>query len=152
VWGGRAREKGLAFESAFSADLPATLRGDPNKLVRVVAILLDNAVKFTDQGSVRFEARAEHDGLVRFTCSDTGIGLSLDGRDSLFEIFSQGEDAYVRHYGGVGLNLAIAAKLVELMGGRIWVESDAGQGARFHFTVAVCPNDQQANGDATREG
>jgi CheY-like chemotaxis protein len=113
--------------------------GDPDRLRQVLLNLLGNAVKFTDRGEVvvRIECDAESPGpgRLRFSVSDTGIGIPPEKRGLIFEDFTQADTSTTRNYGGTGLGLAIAKRLVEMMGGRIWVESAAGKGSKFYFTA-----------------
>jgi signal transduction histidine kinase/DNA-binding response OmpR family regulator len=129
-----------------AADVPRSIRGDVTRVRQVLVNLLSNAVKFTHQGEVvvSVEAAPLPDGIheVHFSVRDTGIGIPADARDLLFRSFSQVDTSTSRKYGGTGLGLAICKRLVELMGGRIWVESEPGAGSTFHFTIrapAVAP-------------
>jgi CheY-like chemotaxis protein len=110
------------------------------RIRQVLTNLCDNAIKFTTQGQVRVlvEHRAQADGNeIHFTVQDSGIGIPPDKQQGIFEAFSQADASTTRQFGGTGLGLTICARLVDLMGGRIWVESQSGQGSRFHFTVQV---------------
>jgi CheY-like chemotaxis protein len=113
--------------------------GDIARLRQVLVNLIGNAVKFTKSGSVRIildSSRLEDGGLMlHFSVEDTGIGIPTDGMDQLFKSFSQLDASITKRYGGTGLGLAISKKLVEMMGGSIWVESVVGHGSTFHFTV-----------------
>ena len=139
VVGMKAREKSLELIFDRSPDLPIALRGDALRLGQVLINLVTNAVKFTEHGEiiVRAERVAEDDDNVhlQFSVRDTGIGLSEEQRAKLFQAFSQADSSITRKYGGTGLGLAICSRLVELMNGRIWVESEAGQGSTFFFTA-----------------
>jgi two-component system, sensor histidine kinase and response regulator len=135
----RAHQKGLELVCHVSPDVPGGLRGDPARLRQIIVNLISNAVKFTAHGEVilRVELTAR-DGdrvVVHFSVSDTGIGIPLDKRETIFESFTQADASTTRQFGGTGLGLAIASQLVELMGGRIWVESQPGLGSTFHFTA-----------------
>ena len=122
-------------------DVPASVRGDAGRLRQVLVNLLTNAVKFTPEGEVVTYVRSRPlgDGLheVHFSVSDTGVGISPEQGKRLFQAFSQGDPSTTREYGGSGLGLVISRKLTELMGGRIWFESEPGRGSIFHFTVRV---------------
>jgi len=153
-----ARGKGLTLSVEVSASVPARVRGDPARLRQVLINLAGNAVKFTRQGGVRIElsvalepASAPGSTVLRFSVEDSGIGIPEDKHDLIFESFRQADGSVTRQYGGTGLGLAICRRLVELMNGRIWVESEVGRGSRFQFTaefaeptefVAECPEPQ----------
>ena len=136
-----ASEKGLALRSATHPLAPERLLGDPGRLRQVLLNLLNNAVKFTEAGSVelRVVVEASPPGLARltFSISDTGPGIPADRMDRLFQRFSQADGSMSRRYGGTGLGLAICRGLIELMQGQIGVDSSEGQGSRFWFTVAL---------------
>ena len=122
--------------------LPVHMRGDPTRLRQMLLNLLSNAVKFTATGSVALQAVPEGapaEGVVRFEVRDTGIGIAPEVQARLFDKFSQADSSITRQYGGTGLGLAISKQLVQLMGGRIGLESAAGQGSRFWFTVRLLP-------------
>ena len=138
----RAQEKGLNFNIALESDLPGRFIGDPLRLEQVLLNLCGNAVKFTDRGAVtiRVAKLAEVNGgrvLLRFSVRDTGIGLSKEQIDRLFQPFSQADASITRTYGGTGLGLAICKQLVALMGGEISVDSMLDQGSEFAFTVTL---------------
>jgi PAS domain S-box-containing protein len=136
----RAEQKGLELAGDIVPDVPESLIGDPGRLRQVIVNLVGNAIKFTERGEVVVRVEAEqtegNDVRLRFTVRDTGIGIPPDKRLVIFEAFAQADSSTTRHYGGTGLGLAIAAQIVELMGGRIWVESEMGKGSTFHFTAA----------------
>ena len=136
---GRARESGIALAVGMSDDLPAVVRGDQRKLSQVLLNLLGNAVKFTDHGSVTLTvARAEGDlPRICFEVRDTGPGISEEERAQLFQPFYQAPSSRGRHQGGTGLGLAICRRLVVAMGGEIGVETEAGKGSRFWFTLPL---------------
>jgi CheY-like chemotaxis protein len=138
---GRARAKGLRLERRIATGVPAYLIGDANRLRQIVINLLGNSIKFTEQGylEVRVEADPEdtRPGCLRFGVSDTGIGIAPEKLGAVFESFTQADSSTTRKYGGTGLGLAISRQLVELMGGRIWVESLLGKGSTFFFTVKL---------------
>jgi signal transduction histidine kinase/CheY-like chemotaxis protein len=135
----RAHQKGL--ELAYDADpeVPSHLLGDPGRLRQILVNLAGNAIKFTAHGEVlvTIESRAQEAGGVElhFKVKDTGIGIPPEKQGLLFKAFSQADSSTTRKYGGTGLGLAISARLVELMAGKIWVESGEGQGSTFHFTA-----------------
>jgi PAS domain S-box-containing protein len=136
----RAHHKGLELACDIGPEVPKALTGDPLRLRQVVVNLVGNAIKFTDRGEVVLRVQPESllDGEVRlhFAVTDTGIGIPAEKQKLIFEAFSQADSSTTRRYGGTGLGLAISQQLVELMGGRIWVESRrAGQGSTFHFTA-----------------
>jgi PAS domain S-box-containing protein len=140
-----ADQKGLQLKCEMSPDLPKVVTGDPNRLRQIVVNLVGNAIKFTADGEVLVNVEACATGgttsLLHFTVSDTGIGIPLEKQKRIFESFTQADNTTTRLYGGTGLGLAISKRLVELMGGTIWVESHAGAGARFHFTVFLPPSE-----------
>jgi PAS domain S-box-containing protein len=135
----RAHEKGLSLACLIQHDVPSLLVGDPGRLRQVLINLMNNAVKFTENGEVviRVSLEEEIDSRVtlRFTVSDTGIGIPQDRMDRLFRSFSQVDSSTTRKYGGTGLGLAISKNIVEKMGGRIGVRSEEGRGSTFWFTV-----------------
>jgi len=137
----RAAEKGLEFVCDVENGLPRQLRGDPGRLRQVLLNLAGNAIKFTQHGEVAIAVREQsRDGrrlLLEFRVSDTGIGIPADKLPYLFKPFSQVDSSTTRHFGGTGLGLSISRRLVEMMGGEIGVDSVAGQGSTFRFTVAV---------------
>jgi signal transduction histidine kinase len=133
-----ARRKGLDLRCELSAGLPDAVIGDPGRLRQILMNLLGNALKFTERGSVtlRAEAAGERDNAVELqvVVADTGIGVPVEKQGLIFNAFAQVDGSTTRKYGGTGLGLAISARLVEMLGGRIWVESEPGAGAQFHFT------------------
>ena len=135
----RAQQKGLELACHLPPRAPQVLVGDPDRLRRIVVNLVANAIKFTEHGEVVLRAEVEslhEDELVlHFTVIDTGIGIPEEMQPHIFEAFIQGETSTTRTYGGTGLGLSISAQLVELMGGKIWVESRVSRGSTFHFTA-----------------
>jgi len=135
----RAHQKGLELAVEIEPDVPDGIIGDPGRLRQVVVNLVGNAVKFTEHGEVIVHAktvsRTERGIELQFTVSDTGIGIPADKQAAIFDAFQQADGSMTRKYGGTGLGLTISSRLVEMMGGRIWVESEPGKGSRFHFTA-----------------
>jgi signal transduction histidine kinase len=129
-----ATEKNLALKIAVPADLPAA-SGDERRISQVLLNLVGNAIKFTDAGEVRIDAAANGELVV--SVSDTGPGISTEDQEHIFEEFRQAEGATTSKKGGTGLGLAIAKKIVELHGGRIWVESEVGKGSKFTFSLPL---------------
>jgi len=136
---GRARGKGLAVSAAVSEDAQRGLRGDPARLRQVLLNLVSNAIKFTERGEVvvrvNVEETSEQGVRLLFEVQDTGIGLAPDAAARLFQPFVQADGSITRKYGGTGLGLAICKQLIEMMGGRVGVDSEAGKGSRFWFTA-----------------
>ena len=137
----RASVSGLAFESVIEDQVPERLIGDPLRISQVLRNLAGNAIKFTNAGQVSVNVLTESiDGskvTLRFSVVDTGIGIPPEKHRMIFEPFTQADGSTTRKYGGTGLGLSICSGLVELMGGRIWVESEPGQGSAFHFTLPL---------------
>jgi two-component system, sensor histidine kinase and response regulator len=133
-----AHEKNLELAYAVSPDGPDLVIGDPTRLRQVVLNLIGNAIKFTESGevvlAVAVDQKGESDILYHFTVRDTGIGIAKNMHDLIFNAFNQGDGSTTRRFGGTGLGLAVSSQLVDLMGGRIWVDSEPGQGSEFHFT------------------
>jgi signal transduction histidine kinase len=147
----QASQKGLSLTTEVSPKIPGELHGDPARLRQILVNLLGNALKFTRAGSVRvgavLESADERAVQVRFTVSDTGIGIPLAKQSLIFEPFVQADGSMTRPYGGTGLGLTISRQLVEIMGGQMWVSSQPGQGSAFHFVVrfgCVAPQPQTA--------
>ena len=136
----RASEKGLALICEIAPGVPGDLVGDPTRLRQVLLNLLGNAIKFTESGEVALRVTPDVDsapGVLRLTISDTGIGIPGEKLSAVFERFTQADSSTTRRYGGSGLGLTISKRLVELMGGRISVESGVGTGSVFSFTVPL---------------
>ena len=141
--GGDIGNKSVELGFDINADIPKELYGDEMKLKQILMNLLSNALKFTEQGSVRLkvalekanEEKQEHCFSLLFEVSDTGIGISDEAQKKIFEDFTQADSSTTRHYGGTGLGLSICKAYIELMGGSIWVESKQGEGSKFIFTI-----------------
>jgi two-component system sensor histidine kinase/response regulator len=135
----KAHDKGLEFLADVASAIPEQLRGDPLRLGQVLTNLVNNAVKFTEQGEIRLKIDLlEQTGdkvQLKFSVRDTGLGMTPEQAAKLFQPFSQADMSTTRKHGGTGLGLTISRRLVELMGGQIWLESEAGVGSTFHFTV-----------------
>ena len=148
-FGFRAREKQIALQVEVAPAVPVSLLGDPTRLRQIVVNLVANALKFTERGSIVVSAGAERNGPASITLhlrvTDTGIGIPADKCTQIFEPFTQADGSTTRQFGGTGLGLTISATLVELMGGRVWVESAVGEGSTFHV---VLPFDVAERGDA----
>jgi len=134
----RAREKGLRIVCHTRPDVPDVVIGDPERLRQIIGHLISNAIKFTERGEIAIEMGAEmplRDGiLLHCSVTDTGTGIPAEKQQTIFDVFTQGDGSLTRIHGGVGLGLTISARLVEKMGGRIWVDSELGSGSKFHFT------------------
>ena len=132
-----AKELELAYQTL--SDVPDTLVGDPGRLRQILINLIGNAIKFTNTGEVVLrvqpESQSGDEAILHFVVSDTGIGIPPDKQDKVFKAFEQIDSSSTRQYSGTGLGLAIVSQLVQMMGGRIWVESEIGHGSHFHFTV-----------------
>ena len=135
----RAQEKGLELLFDVAPDVPMDLVGDPLRLEQILVNLGSNATKFTEQGEIVVQVRRDPGTadaiMLHFSVSDTGIGMTPEQVERLFESFSQADTSTTRKYGGTGLGLAISRKLVNMMQGRIWVESEPGRGSTFHFVA-----------------
>nr|WP_231866646.1 hybrid sensor histidine kinase/response regulator [Pseudomonas resinovorans] len=141
----QAIEKRLALHLSLDAGVPRRIQGDPTRLKQVLMNLLGNALKFTAEGHVSVDLRLRHNagGKPRlvFNVSDSGIGIRAEALSQLFDSFAQGDSSTTRRYGGSGLGLAISKELVEMMGGRIEVQSTLGQGTRFSFDIPLQPGE-----------
>ncbi|MBZ5554190.1 MAG: response regulator [Acidobacteriia bacterium] len=133
-------DKGLELACHVRPDVPDVLIGDAGRLRQVIVNLVGNAIKFTEAGEVvlhvEVESRAEPKVQLHFAVADTGIGIPADKQQTIFEAFSQADNSTTRKYGGTGLGLAISSRIIESMGGRIWVESEVNRGSTFHFTAS----------------
>jgi two-component system sensor histidine kinase/response regulator len=136
-----AHEKKLELLCDIAPDVPELLEGDPGRLRQILLNLVSNAIKFTSHGEVAvrvaIDAEDRDARVLKFTVSDTGIGIPTEKQVSIFSPFTQADSSTTRKYGGTGLGLTISARLVALMGGKLWLESEVGQGSRFHFTVQL---------------
>ena len=137
----RAAEKGLELAYYVCTDVPDGVEGDPGRLRQVIVNLVGNSIKFTEKGevvvSVTQEEESEDRAYLHFIVTDTGIGIAPEKKEKIFESFTQADASTTRKYGGTGLGLTISARLVEMMGGKIWVESELGKGTAFHFLVKL---------------
>jgi PAS domain S-box-containing protein len=131
-----ARAKGLHVDVQYAPALPTCLRGDELRVRQVLTNLLDNAIKFTEKGSVTLRAELK-DEQLHFAVIDTGIGIAPERLAAIFEPFTQADASMTRRFGGTGLGTTISKQLVELMGGRIWAESEPGQGTTFHVLLPL---------------
>ena len=154
---GRALQKGLELNLRVDPEVIDPLRGDPTRLRQIIVNLVGNSIKFTSSGevtvSVQSEAQDPMRTTLRFTVRDTGIGIPLERQKEIFSPFTQADNSMTRKYGGTGLGLTISRRLIEMLGGRIWLESELGKGSAFHFTatfgLAVGAGD--LDGDARTE-
>jgi PAS domain S-box-containing protein len=138
----RAHSRNLELACRISPDVPQRIQGDPTRLRQVLMNLLGNSVKFTEKGEIILtlfpqagETAHKTQRFLQFSVRDTGIGISADKIDAIFEKFTQSDSSTTRKYGGTGLGLAISKQLIELMGGRIWLKSQPGEGSTFFFTI-----------------
>ena len=136
-----ADERGLEFLCDIAPDVPELVVGDPGRLRQILLNLVSNAIKFTAQGEVALKVQLDgedHDNrIVMFTVADTGIGIPAEKQTSIFSPFTQADSSTTRKYGGTGLGLTISARIIAMMGGRIWLESEPGRGTQFHFTAQL---------------
>jgi two-component system sensor histidine kinase/response regulator len=142
--GFRAHQKGLELIYDVAADVPDAVCGDPGRIRQIFVNLVGNAIKYTERGEILVTVEPQPDapaGHLHFTVKDTGTGIPESKQQRIFEPFSQADESMARKYAGTGLGLSICAKLVEIMGGRIWVESELGKGSTFHFTVNLPVHD-----------
>jgi PAS domain S-box-containing protein len=141
----RADEKGLELLCEIAPEVPEMVRGDSSRMRQIAVNLVGNAIKFTESGEVVVKVQVDNkegkEYVLGFTVADTGIGIPKQKLDMIFDPFSQADSSTTRKYGGTGLGLTISARLVGMMGGRIWVESEEGRGSQFHFTVKVSTTD-----------
>jgi two-component system sensor histidine kinase/response regulator len=144
----RADEKGLELLCDVSPEVAEVVVGDPGRLRQVLINLIGNALKFTREGEIALKVQTEvterDASTLHFTVSDTGVGIAPAKLNTIFESFNQADTSTTREFGGTGLGLTISKRLIEMMGGRIWVESDLGHGSRFHFTVRLKTAEEHA--------
>ncbi|HXP71506.1 MAG TPA: response regulator, partial [Candidatus Dormibacteraeota bacterium] len=137
----RAHQKGLELAWDVQPDVPDELIGDPGRLRQIIVNLAGNSIKFTHTGEVVTYVAAESKSAdsveLHVTVADTGVGIPIEKQAAIFEAFTQADSSTTRKYGGTGLGLSISSRLVECMGGKIWVESEPGKGSRFHFTARM---------------
>jgi signal transduction histidine kinase/ligand-binding sensor domain-containing protein/DNA-binding response OmpR family regulator len=137
----RAHQKGLEITSDIRPEVPEEVVADPTRLRQIIVNLLGNAIKFTEMGEVGLEvgleSRTDEQARLHFIVCDTGIGIVPEKQKLIFEAFSQADGSTVRKFGGTGLGLTISKRLVEMMDGKIWVESATGKGSAFHFTASL---------------
>jgi two-component system, sensor histidine kinase and response regulator len=135
----RAKQKGLELSINIPPEVPDQLLGDPTRLRQILSNLVDNAIKFTEHGGVTLkiekDSQSQQDVYLHFSVADSGIGIPQEKQQLIFEAFAQADASTTRKYGGTGLGLSISARLVQLMSGKIWVESEANRGSVFHFTA-----------------
>ncbi|MGI9168537.1 MAG: response regulator [Pyrinomonadaceae bacterium] len=150
----RAHEKGLELICHVLTNVPNVVVGDAGRLRQIVVNLLGNAIKFTGAGEIVIRAEVDsvtdETACLHFSVTDTGIGIPAEKLDLIFRAFSQADGSTTRNYGGTGLGLTICSRLVEPMGGKIWVESESGKGSTFHFTANVRSQPDQAPKDIAR--
>jgi signal transduction histidine kinase/CheY-like chemotaxis protein len=140
----RAHQKGLELIVDVESTVPAAVRADPGRLRQVLINLLGNAIKFTEQGEIVLrvtieEATSDDVVVLHVSVTDTGIGIPREVQHRIFDAFTQADGSVTRKHGGSGLGLTISARIVQLMGGRLWLESEPGRGSSFHFTALVAP-------------
>jgi signal transduction histidine kinase len=149
-----AEEKGLDLVLQVDSQVVDLVAGDPVRLRQVIVNLIGNAIKFTNSGGVTLSVRQESQDsdhiMLRFSVKDTGIGIPADKQKEIFSSFTQADNSMTRKYGGTGLGLTISRRLVELFGGRIWVESEPGIGSSFHFTARLVTATQTTGPDRLR--
>ena len=132
------RDKSIFLKSEYNSNLPSMVRGDPYRLRQVIVNLVANAIKFTEKGGVTISVCADdNNNLVCFSVADTGIGMTADQAAKVFEPFTQADASITRRFGGTGLGASIAKRILTLMGGNIWVESEFGKGSTFYFTAKL---------------
>ena len=135
----KCHSKGLEIAARIHPDVPDAVIGDPGRIRQILINLIGNSVKFTKEGeiivSVEVESRSDKEAMLHFAVSDTGIGIEADKLETIFEAFAQADGSTTREHGGTGLGLSICSQLVDMMGGRIWAESEVDRGSTFHFTA-----------------
>lgn len=145
----KAVEKGIGLKLFYDQDIPLMVKGDPTRLAQIINNLLGNAIKFTHKGGVKFtieeKQRTEEKVSLHFEITDSGIGISKENQDKIFDRFTQAESDITRHFGGTGLGLSITKQLLEAMGSEIKVESELGKGATFSFDLTLTVSKNQEN-------
>ncbi|MGA2718227.1 MAG: response regulator, partial [Candidatus Acidiferrales bacterium] len=143
----RADEIGLELLCEVAPDVPEIVRGDRSRIGQIAINLIGNAIKFTDEGEIVLqvcvESQTEADCVLHFSVSDTGVGIPASKCKAIFDAFAQADNSTTRKYGGTGLGLTISKRLVGMMGGKIWVESEIGRGSTFHFTARIKKGDSK---------
>jgi signal transduction histidine kinase len=136
----RAQQKGLDLNLRIDPQACDLIRGDPTRLCQIIVNLVGNSIKFTNSGEVSLFVQSESQDqartTLRFTVRDTGIGIPPERQKEIFSPFTQADNSITRKYGGTGLGLTISRRLIEMLGGRIWLESEPGKGSAFHFTAS----------------
>ncbi len=137
----RAQQRGLELTCDIDPEVPERVVGDLNRLRQIIINLIGNAIKFTERGQVglriALDSRTQEELRLHFVVTDTGVGIAAEKQKLIFDAFSQADGSTARKFGGTGLGLSICSRLVELMGGKIWVESTLGHGSAFHFTATM---------------
>lgn len=147
--GFKASEKDIMINKEIGEDVPLKLIGDPTRIRQILINLIGNAIKFTEDGEINVKVdvedkKSDEDRIfLRFSVSDTGIGISDEQLSVIFESFSQADSSVTRKFGGTGLGLTISSRLAELMGGKMWVESEMGKGSTFHFNLDLGKSDDR---------
>jgi len=141
----RAHQKRLELVYEVQPEVPEALLGDPGRIRQILINLVGNAIKFTEHGEILVSVDEQSSGsattTLHFAVKDTGVGIPVEQQEKIFEAFSQADGSMTRKYGGTGLGLTISVRLVEMMGGRVWLESQPGRGSTFHFTVQLAVQD-----------
>jgi CheY-like chemotaxis protein/anti-sigma regulatory factor (Ser/Thr protein kinase) len=147
----RADEKGLELLCDIAPDVPEMVQGDSGRLRQIILNLMGNSIKFTQQGEIALRVEVETEDcdskIIRFTVADTGIGIPYEKQKAVFDPFTQADSSTTRNYGGTGLGLAISKRLVSIVGGKIWLESEVGRGSQFHFTARLRSSEQSAKSE-----
>jgi PAS domain S-box-containing protein len=147
----RAHKKGLELSSRIAPDVQQMFSGDPDRVRQILVNLVGNSIKFTQQGSVIVDVRLDiasapaDPNRLHFFVRDTGIGIPTEKQNLIFDPFSQADGSTTRRYGGTGLGLTITKRLVEMMGGKVWLESQPGVGSTFHFTLKLAPPEKRGS-------
>jgi PAS domain S-box-containing protein len=141
----RAHQKGLELVYEVQPEVPEALLGDPGRIRQILINLVGNAIKFTEHGEIFVcvdeQSPRSATAALHFAVKDTGVGVPMEKQEQIFDAFSQADGSMTRKYGGSGLGLTICVRLVEMMGGRVWLESQPGQGSTFHFTAQLALQD-----------